>query len=47
MMDQFKVRYIPGGMGLSHSAWWLCEWKLHWGEYGFIPVRMLRRSEYQ
>lgn len=25
-MDQFRVQYVPGGMGLDYSAWWLCEW---------------------
>lgn len=47
MMDQFVIRYIPGGMSLNHSGWWLC---LQWfcqGQVAETPVRMLRKSDYQ
>lgn len=33
MMDQFRVCYIPSGMGLDHSAWWLCERRVIDGVY--------------
>jgi hypothetical protein len=46
MMDQFRVRYIPGGMGLDHSAWWLCHRELHSGMYIDRPVLRLRKSSY-
>ena len=46
MMDQFRVRYIPGGMGLDHSAWWLCQRELQAGMYVDRPVLRLRKSDY-
>ena len=48
MMDQFQVRYIPGGMSLYHSGWWLVQ--LHHFRDGLIheaPIRMLQKSSYQ
>lgn len=47
MMDQFVVRYIPGGMSLNHSGWWLCE-KIMWRDGSFVeyPQKYLRRSDY-
>jgi len=45
-MTQFKVRYIPGGMSLHHSGWWLCETFLHSGVYVDHPQKYLRRSDY-
>jgi len=47
MMDHFKVCYIPGGMGLNHSAWWVCQRVLHSGVYIDVPVKFLRRSDYK
>ena len=47
MMDQFQVRYIPGGMSLNHSGWWLTQ--LHHFRDGTIyeaPIRMLQKSSY-
>lgn len=38
-MQEFKVRYIPGGMYFVHSAWWLyCNDE---------PIKFLRRSAYE
>lgn len=42
MMDQFKVAYIPGGMSLNHSAWWL----VLVTDCGDVPMRWLRQSTY-
>ena len=47
MMQQFKVCYIPGGMGLDHSGWYLCENMLHSGGYVNIPRKRLRRATYE
>ena len=47
MMDHFVVRYIPGGMSLYHSGWWLCRlWDLRDGIVHEAPIRMLKKSEY-
>ncbi len=48
MMNQFVVRYIPGGMGLDHSGWWLCE-KITWRDGSCVefPQKYLRRSDYK
>ncbi len=48
MMNQFVVRYIPGGMGLVHSGWWLCE-KIMWSDGSCVeyPQKYLRRSDYK
>jgi hypothetical protein len=46
MMDQFKVAYIPGGMSLRHSAWWLVETAWVDGVLYQIPVLFLRRATY-
>ena len=46
MMAQFKVAYIPGGMGLNHSAWWLVETMWDGGVLYQRPVRWLRRADY-
>jgi hypothetical protein len=45
-MSQFRVCYRPGGMGLDHSAWWVCATVLFGGVYIDIPVKYLRRSDY-
>jgi hypothetical protein len=48
MMDQFSIKYIPGGMSLDHSAWWLCERVvLRSGEYYDIPRKRIRQSDYK
>jgi hypothetical protein len=48
MMDQFVVRYIPGGMTLYHSGWWLCQLQqLGNGQTHEAPIRMLTKSTYQ
>lgn len=46
MMNQFRVRYIPGGMSLNHSGWWLVEQVFHSGVNIEVPVRYLKRSDY-
>jgi len=46
-MDNFVVRYIPGGMSLNHSGWWLCQVHvLRGGEVCVNPIRMLKKSDY-
>jgi hypothetical protein len=47
MMDQFKVCYMPGGMGLDHSSWWLCESKIVQGVWMDWPIKRLRWSDYK
>lgn len=48
MMDHFIVRYIPGGMSLYHSGWWLC--KMMDNPYNGIPheapIKMLKKADY-
>jgi hypothetical protein len=46
MMDQFKVRYYPGGMGLDHSSWWVVVTVYRNGELFDLPVKYLRRADY-
>ena len=48
MMDQFVVRYVPGGMTLDHSAWWLCE-KINCGDGTSFdrPQKYLCRGDYK
>lgn len=46
MMEQFKVCYIPGGMGLDHSFWWLCELRIVQGIWMDWPIKRLKRSDY-
>jgi hypothetical protein len=47
-MDHFQVRYIPGGMSLSHSAWWLCQcMSFNDGTTYWYPHRRLKVSEYK
>ena len=46
-MAQFRECYIPGGMGLNHSGWWLCVRILHSGVYIDRPVKFLRRADYK
>jgi hypothetical protein len=43
MMNQFFVRYIPGGMSLNHSAWWLFEVNAKGYE---VPVKKLFNATY-
>lgn len=45
-MMQFKVCYVPGGMSLNHSGWWLCERMLHSGVYIDVPRKYLRKADY-
>ena len=47
-MDHFKVSYIPGGMGLNHSGWWLTQ-RMIWsdGTYYDHRIKFLRRANYQ
>lgn len=45
-MAQFKIKYIPGGMGLNHSAWWVCVNVLYDGIYLDIPIKYIRKSDY-
>ena len=47
MMDHFVVCYIPGGMSLYHSGWWLCQLqKFGDGMTHEAPIRMLSKSTY-
>jgi hypothetical protein len=46
-MSEFVVRYIPGGMSLYHSGWWLVRlMPVHSGLIHEAPIRMLRKSDY-
>lgn len=47
MMDHFKVCYIPGGMGLNHSSWWLCERKFIQGIMVDIRIKYMRKADYK
>jgi hypothetical protein len=47
MMDQFRVCYIPGGMGLDHSSWWLCERKIVQGVLMDWQIKRLKWSDYR
>jgi hypothetical protein len=47
MMDHFVVQYRPGGMSLSHSAWWIAERRVYGGRLLDIPVKYLRRADYE
>ena len=47
MMTEFSVKYIPGGMGLNHSAWFLCKKIIYSGIYFDIPLKFLRRADYK
>ena len=47
MMDQFKVCYFSGGMGLNHSSWWLCERKIVQGVWMDWKIKQLRWSDYK
>jgi hypothetical protein len=48
MMDHFVVRYIPGGMSLYHSGYWLCRlWDLSNGTVHEAPIRMLQKADYK
>jgi hypothetical protein len=45
MMDQFRVCYIPGGMSLYHSGWWLCSVQaLRDGMTYQAPIKMLKKA---
>lgn len=47
MMDHFVVRWIPGGMSLYHSGWWLCQLhKFGDGMTHEAPIRFLTRADY-
>jgi hypothetical protein len=46
MMDQFKLCYIPGGMSLYHSGWWLCKvLPLRDGMTYNAPIKMLKKAD--
>ncbi len=47
MMNQFRVVYFPGSMGLDHSAWWLCERKVVEGIVIDWKIRQLKWSDYK
>jgi len=47
MMTHFTIKYIPGGMGLSHSAWWLCERILCQGVYIDSHIRKFKEADYK
>jgi hypothetical protein len=44
MMDRFVVRYIPGGMSLNHSGFWLCVVS---SDGHASPIRMLEKVDYK
>jgi hypothetical protein len=46
-MDQFRVCYVPGGMTLSHSGWFLCHRVLLGGIYVDLPIKFLKRADYK
>ncbi len=47
-MSNFVVRYIPGGMSLYHSGYWLCRlWDLNNGTVHEAPIRMLQKADYK
>jgi hypothetical protein len=46
-MTQFRVRYIPGGMSLHHSAWWIVEEKWFNDIVVELPVKLLRKADYK
>jgi hypothetical protein len=47
MMNEFRKVYVPGGMGLSHSAWWLV--RVHYDAHGthYQYLCRLARSDYR
>jgi len=47
MMHQFKVCYIPGGMDLTHSSWWLCERKVVQGVLMDWKIKRLKWADYR
>ena len=47
MNTHFRVRYIPGGMGLTHSAWWIVEGRWQDGMMVELPVKYLRKADYK
>lgn len=46
MMDQFVRQYRPGGMGLSHSSWWMAVQVVRDGMWLEVPVKFLSWSDY-
>jgi hypothetical protein len=42
MMQQFIIRYIPGGMSLNHSGFWIVDIS---GAYD-KPIKLLAKSNY-
>jgi len=46
-MNQFNVQYIPGGMSLNHSGWWLCQ-AITWKDGSSFnhPIKLLRKATY-
>lgn len=47
MNTHFRVRYIPGGMSGSHSAWWIVEGRWLDGMMVELPVKYLRKADYK
>jgi len=48
MVENFSVRYIPGGMSLSHSGWWLVHTlQFRDGTIYEMPIRMVRKADYK
>ena len=47
MMNQFRIQYRPGGMGINHSSWWITETKLLDGIVIQIPMKFLKRADYK
>jgi hypothetical protein len=47
MMNQFRVQYRPGGMGLSHSSWWIAETRVVDGMIVDIHLKFLKWADYR
>lgn len=45
-MQQFVTTYIPGGMSINHSAWWIVCRTVRNGMWVEIPVTKLKNSDY-
>lgn len=48
MMNHFRKVYVPGGMSLRHSGWWLVQvgYDAMAGEH-YHYIKQLIRSDYQ
>lgn len=44
MMSEFKKVYVPGGMSLSHSSWWLV--RIHYDAYHGTQYEYIKRLSF-